>query len=40
MNAKALLPHPTIQLSGVQVNEVQLLMNSDLINYHSHQLID
>lgn len=30
----------TIQLSGVQVNEVQLLMNSDLINYHSHQLID
>jgi len=33
-------PFCLIQLSGVQVKQVQLLMNSDLINYHSHQLID
>lgn len=33
-------PSCLFQLSGVQVKHVQLLMNSDLINYHSHQLID
>lgn len=33
-------PFCLIQLSGVQVKQVQLLMISDLINYHAYQLID